>query len=470
MHGHETNTNTLLSAIKQELNFRDDLIIRPIITKETTIYFIYLNGAVDLKADEISLFMTAMDRKNNDLLGACFHLGAANIEANLAHHVQTILDHQLLVLSGFAVRVSIGKTYHRPIGESKTQEVVRGPKEAFTESIDTNQGMLRERLRNKDLSFVSLTMGKNTKTAVKVVYIADICPEKSVAEVLKRLSATSLDSILESHYLEVLLESKSKTVFPTVYNTERPDVITAGLLEGRIAIMVDGTPFVLLVPSLLFDYLQSSEDYYQRADIASAIRFLRLISFFISLLTPAVFLALTTFHQEVIPTPLLVSLAAQREGIPFPAIIEVLLMELTFELLREAGIRLPSAVGSAVSIVGALVLGQAAVDAGIVSSAMVIVVSITAISNFVFPSYDLAIAVRLLRFVFIIFANIFGLIGITLLLILLTYHLTTLDSLGLSYLTGLSPEVKDLKQDILKRQQLDQRKVLYPLRKILKKQ
>jgi spore germination protein KA len=254
---------------------------------------------------------------------------------------------------------------------------------------------------------------------------------------------------LESGYIEELIQDETYTPFPTVYNTERPDVIAAGLLEGRVAILIDGTPFVLLVPALFGQFNQAAEDYYQRADIGTLLRLLRYLSFFIALLGPSLYIAITTFHQEMIPTPLLISLAAQREGVPFPAFIEALVMELTFEILREAGVRLPRAVGQAVSIVGALVIGQAAVEAGIISAAMVIVVSVTAIASFVFPSYNMAISVRILRFGLMGLAASFGLFGITLGLIAIVLHLCSLRSFGIPYMSPFAPFILADQKDML---------------------
>jgi spore germination protein KA len=228
--------------------------------------------------------MIEKKRKNPDaLFFACQEMGPAEQEQTPRDYLNVILNHQLLVVCEVAVSVSIGKSHHRKIGEVKTQEVVRGPREAFTESVVVNQAMLRERLKNKRLMFQSLTLGTETKTDVKVVYLYGTCKKKLVDDIVKRLKEQPLAGILESHYVELLLETKVKTVFPTVYNTERPDVIAAGLLEGRCAIIVDGTPFVLMLPALMFDFLQSNEDYHQRADIASAIRLLRVLSFFIAL-------------------------------------------------------------------------------------------------------------------------------------------------------------------------------------------
>nr|WP_281280436.1 spore germination protein [Paenibacillus koleovorans] len=213
--------------------------------------------------------------------------------------------------------------------------------------------------------------------------------------------------------------------------------------------VVDGTPFVLLVPALFVQFMQSAEDYYQRAEFASLIRILRYVCLFISLLAPALYIAITTFHQELLPSSLLFSLAAQREGIPFPAFIEAVIMEITFEILREAGVRLPKTVGQAVSIVGALVIGQAAVDAGLVSPAMVIVVAITAISNFVIPSFSMGISIRILRFILMIFAATFGLFGVTVGLLAIVQHMVSLRSFGVPYMSPVAPFVVEDQKDTI---------------------
>ncbi|MED4797818.1 spore germination protein, partial [Priestia megaterium] len=268
-----------------------------------------------------------------------------------------------------------------------SQTVVRGPRDSFTETLRTNTALIRRRIKSPKLWIESQQIGEFTKTDIALVYIDGIADEQVIQEVKERLSKIDIDGILESGYIEELIQDEDYTPFPTMHNTERPDSVAAGLLEGRIAILVDGTPFVLMVPALFIQFFQAAEDYYQRADISTLIRLMRYMAFFLALLTPSAYIALTTFHQEMLPFALLISIAAQREGVPFPAIIEAFIMEITFEILREAGVRLPRAVGSAISIVGALVLGEAAVQAGLVSPAMVIVVSITAISNFVSPVY-----------------------------------------------------------------------------------
>lgn len=339
----------------------------------------------------------------------------------------------------------------RNVSEPTNQSVIRGPMEAFTENIRTNTALIRRKIKNNQLWLHEMQIGKVTKTNVAVMFVEGIAEQSLVDTVMSRLKAIQIDGILESGYIESFIQDKKLTPFPTVFNTERPDSVAAGLLEGRVAIIVDGTPFVLLVPSLFVQFFQSAEDYYQRSDISSLLRLLRYISFLITMLAPSVYIAITTFHQEMLPTNLLINLAAQREGVPFPAFIEALLMEITFEILREAGVRMPKTVGQAVSIVGTLVIGQAAVDAGIVSAAMVIIVSITAISSFVIPAVNFSIAVRMIRFPLMALSASFGLLGILFGLILLALHLSTLSSFGVPYLQSIAPFRSQDQKDVFVR-------------------
>ncbi|WP_409345680.1 spore germination protein [Paenibacillus sp. MBLB4367] len=336
----------------------------------------------------------------------------------------------------------------RSVQENQVQMVVRGPHEAFTENIRTNTALIRRRIRDRKLWLKTFSIGRVTKTDVAIMYIKGTVDDKIVEEVEKRLNSIDTDSILESGNIEEWIQDKTFTPFPTVFNTERPDTVAGNLLEGRVAILVDGTPVVLLVPVVFLQFLQSPEDYYQRSDFG-IIRMLRLLSLFISLNAPAMFIAITTFHQEMLPTTLMVSIAAQREGVPFPAAVEAFLMEGLFEILREAGIRMPRAIGSAISIVGALVLGEAAVQAGLVSPAMVIVVSITAITSFVFPSFSVSIPIRILRFFLMGLAASFGLYGMFVGVIGIMLHMCSLRSFGIPYMAPSAPMILDDQKDSL---------------------
>ncbi|NNV07852.1 spore germination protein [Geobacillus sp. C56-T2] len=357
----------------------------------------------------------------------------------------------ILLLDGAALAISASTKggQYRSIEEPQTQIAIRGPREGFTESLRTNTALIRRRIKNPNLWLETMQIGTVTQTDVAIMYVKGIANDEIIEEVKARLRRIDIDSVLESGYIEQLIEDQTFTTFPTTYHTERPDIVAANLLEGRVAIFVEGTPFVLVAPALFIQFFQAVEDYYARFDIATALRFLRVLIFFISLVAPAIYIAATTFHQEMIPTQLVIAIAAQRESVPFPAFVEALMMEVTFEVLREAGVRLPRAVGQAVSIVGALVIGQASVEAGFVSSAMVIVVSITAIASFATPSFAIAISARLIRFGLMFLAAMFGFYGIMMGILVMTIHLCSLRSFGVPYMSPLAPLIPSNTGDTL---------------------
>jgi spore germination protein len=350
-----------------------------------------------------------------------------------------------------AILMGIRGMEKRSINEPETESVVRGPREGFVENLRTNTSMVRRKLKTPHLKMKSMTLGRESNTSIVVTYMENIADPAIVQEVLLRLQKIDIDAVLESGYIEEFIQDSAFSPFPQIQYTERPDVVAAALLQGKIGIIVDGTPFVLLVPFVFTDILQASEDYYERFQISTLIRWLRYIFLVLSLLTPGLYVAITTFHQDLLPTSLLLSIAAAREAIPFPAVIEAFIMEITFEALREAGIRLPKSIGSAVSILGALVVGQAAVQAGIVSAPMVIVVSITGIASFTIPRFNGAIAIRMLRFPIIIAASIFGMFGILISVMLIIGHMANLRSFGIPYLSPVGPlSVGDLKDVVIR--------------------
>ncbi|MDZ5474039.1 spore germination protein [Bacillus sp. 31A1R] len=361
---------------------------------------------------------------------------------NLHQVTWNVLNGQaVLLVDGItkALTFKIGGTEQRAITEPSTQTILRGPKDGFIEDISTNISLIRKRIKNPRLKFERYHLGTDTKTTVNISYIENITNQDILDEVRKRIKKIEVGGVLDSGNIEEFITDKTLTPFPLVFNTERPDTIAGHLLEGKVAIMIDGSPFALSVPGVLVDFFESSEDYYQPYFMASFIRMVRYISFMIALVLPSLYVALSTYHHELMPTQLLISIQAQREGVPFPAVIEILVMELTFEILREAGIRMPRAVGQTVSIVGALVIGQAAVEAGLVSNVLVIIVALTAIASFVSPIYNFSISTRLLRFILILMAAGLGLYGILLFLILMVIHLVSLRSFGIPYLTPVAP-------------------------------
>lgn len=357
----------------------------------------------------------------------------------------------LLLMEGSkeVLAISLRGWKTRGIEEPQTESVVRGPREGFTETMRTNTAMLRRKIKNSDLVFEPFKIGVRTKTDVCVAYIKGLADPALIAEIGRRLKRINTDAILESGYIEQFIEDAPYSIFATVANSEKPDKVAAKLLEGRAAIIVDGTPFVLTVPAMFFESFQSAEDYYSRPFFASIIRVIRFIAFFISVTAPALYVALTTFHQEMIPTPLLLTMAAAHEGVPFPSVLEAGLMIVAFEILKEAGVRLPRPIGQAVSIVGALVIGEAAVSAGLIGAPMVIVVAVTAVASFVVPPQTDSGAI--MRFLLLVLAGFMGGFGIAIGILAIFLRMAALRSFGTPYLSPVAPFHKsDMKDSVIR--------------------
>ncbi|WP_340017067.1 spore germination protein [Paenibacillus sp. FSL K6-1318] len=381
---------------------------------------------------------------------------AAQVPLASVKHVETTTQAVQAILEGEALLLldgsKVGTAYplyqaaNRSTEEPLAESTVRGARDGFTESLTMNMSLLRKRIKTPALKIHTRNMGDRTNTSVSLIYMEGIIDPKLVKEVEVRLDDLKLRDVLESQYIEEGIVDQRYSPFPQMIATERPDVVASNLLEGRFAILVDGTPFTLIAPVTIFSMLQSPEDYYQNVFMSVFVRWLRYIFYVLSMLLPSAYVAITTFHQEMIPTVLLLSIARAREEIPFPALVEALIMEIAFEALREAGVRLPKQVGSAVSIVGALIIGQAATSAGIVSAPMIIIVAITGIASFMIPRYAASIATRLLRFPMMILAGTLGLTGVMLGVILVVIHLSSLRSFGTPYLSPVAPTMaKELK-------------------------
>ena len=360
----------------------------------------------------------------------------------------------LLLLDGCqqAVVIDAKGFPQRQVGKAENEVVLRGPQEAFTEAMRVNTALIRRHIRTNQLKLEEKTLGRYTRTQVAIVYLEGIVNENIVAEVQRRLDQLKdVDSILDGSCIEQYIEDRPFSVFPQMQYTERPDKVAASLLEGRIALIVDGSPNVLLLPLLFVQLLQSPEDYYTRMMPGTFMRWIRYMGLLIAILFPSLYVAITSYHPEMLPINLLLSIAAAREGVPFPAFVEALIMELCFELLREASIRLPGAIGNTIGIVGALVIGDAAVSAHLVAPQMVIVVAITAIGSFSVPSMEASYPVRLLRFPLMLLAAGFGLYGVALGILGILVHLVHLRSFGFPYLEPLAPFKTRELRDVLMR-------------------
>lgn len=339
--------------------------------------------------------------------------------------------------SVFILGTAQGKT--RNLDEPISEALVRGPRLGFTENLSVNTSLLRQQGENQHLAIIKMEVGTRIKKELVIAYIDEIAEPDLIEEVKKRISKINLDNLPESGYIEQLIEDNYLSPFPQVQSTERPDRVFAALMEGRVAILLDGTPFALIVPVTFNMLLQSPEDYYERWLPSSLIRLLRFLAAGITLFGPSIYIAFVSFHQGLIPTKLALSMMSTRQGVPFPALIEALIMEIAIEILREAGLRLPKPIGPTMGIVGGLVIGEAAVQAGIVSPIMVIVVALTAISSFAIPQYNAGISLRMLRFIAMLSAALFGLYGIILFFLFLCSHLVKLKSFGVPFVSPTVP-------------------------------
>jgi spore germination protein KA len=340
----------------------------------------------------------------------------------------------IMILDSFSKALIINTELweKRNVTEPQTESVVRGPREGFTENLQTNTTLLRRRIKSPKLKMENMIIGHKTSTNICIAYIEGVARPEIIELLRTRLNSINVDAILDSGYIEEYIEESPFSIFSTVGYSEKPDVIASKILEGRIAIISDGSPFVLTVPMLFIESFQTAEDYYVRAFYASITRLMRIFCFFIAVFAVPIFIALSTFHQELIPTTLLFTIATAREGTPFPVLFEALILVISFEILREAGLRLPRPIGQAISIVGALVMGDAAVSAGIVGAPMVITVAITAVAGFIIPSQ--ADSISILRIIMMILASVLGGFGIAIGFLGMLVQLANMTSFGVPYL------------------------------------
>jgi spore germination protein KA len=329
---------------------------------------------------------------------------------------------------------------HRGVEKPNNEIIIKGPQEAFNEVLRTNSAQIRKRLKDEDLIAEDITVGKVSRTPCTIMYIKDVANDALVAEIRRRLEGIRVDYMLDAGVLEQLIEDSTIYPSPQMISTERPDYVAELLVSGRVAIIVDGSPNVLVVPITAFDLMHSPEDNYIRYPYVNLLRYIRYVAGFVALLLPGLYVAVTNYHHEMIPTDLLLAIEASREKVPFPSLVEILLMELSFELIREAGLRVPGPIGPTLGIIGALILGQAAVAANIVSPILIIIVAVTGIGSFAIPNYSLAYSIRIMRFIFIFLGVLAGFLGITLGLFIAGSWSAALKSFGVPFMAPLGPK------------------------------
>lgn len=413
---------------------------------------VHIDGLVDQQLLQQSILHPLLHAKQSKS-GLNF-FKTESIKDYLMHHAIEVSDAEALTDSNKIVRkllsgavllfvdgldevlvLSVKKWISRTVDEPITEALVRGPRLSFIENIRDNTALLRRMTTDPNLTFQDFEVGERSKRQLTIAYVKDIANDELLGNVRNRINTLDIDHAAESGYIEQLIEDDYLSIFPQVQSTERPDRVMGAILEGRIAILLDGSSYALIVPATFSMMVQSPEDYYERWIPMSLIRLLRYAAAFLSIFLPSFYIAFVSFHQGLIPTDLALAIAGTRVGVPFPTIIEALLMEVSIELLREAGLRLPRPVGQTVGLVGALIIGEAAVQAGLVSPIMVIVVAATAIASFVSPHYGAGIALRMLRFLAMFSAAFLGLYGISLFFVSLCVHAVKLRSFGVPYVT-----------------------------------
>lgn len=442
----KNSVNNNIEYIKKMNNNSSDIVTRIIKKKNKIVGYIYLESVSS--DDKISDFLNkslvsnisftnVLNHLKNDIY--CSHITTCDNFEELFYYLSSGYTALFIDNEEKCIVVETKTTLDRGVSEGSSEPIVRGPKDSFTENHAINLGLIRKRIKDPNLIFDEIKVGRRTKTKVDIAYIKDVADINRVDKITKKIKTIDIDGILDSGYIREFLQNDSASLFPQMISTERPDLACSSLLDGKIVILVENTPYILIIPGLFVDFIHSPEDNYQKPLNATFNRILRIICFFTATFTPAIYISLMTFNPEIIPDQLLISLAIQRDGVPFPTAVEVLVFIITFEILRQADVHSPTVSGSAMNIVGALILGDAAVNAGIVSPIAIIVIAITSICELVFYDVDMINAIRQWRIIFIIASLFLGVVGVVAAMFIFISKLSSLISFGIPYLTPISP-------------------------------
>jgi spore germination protein KA len=453
----------------------NDLVIRPITIRNNpslVATFIYVDGLVAQDAISDLVIKPLMQQEQFD---ACVNQQDAiklivdgNVYFAAIKKRENICDLLDDILAGSAAlifdSINLAITFEakgfekRSISEPTGENVIKGAKDSFVETIRVNTATCRRKIKSPNLVIEETIVGRHSKTQIAIVYMKNIANKELVMEVKQRLDSIDIDRAITSGYIEEFIIDNKNSVFPQVLSTERPDKFCSNIMDGRVGIIIDGTPISFIIPATLMMFIQAPEDYAQQYIISSILRYLRYTAMFVTLLLPGFFVCITTFHLEMIPTELAISIAASREGVPFPMAIEVFIMLAAFELLVEAGLRLPKTLGQTISIVGAVVVGQSAVQAKLLSPATVVVVSLTAITSFTMPNQDFSNALRVWRLFIFLLSSFIGIFGLTSGLIFLIFHWSQMETYGVPYLSPFVSDENKKLQDTLFRSPLSKMK------------
>ncbi|GJM80503.1 spore germination protein [Paenibacillus sp. HMSSN-139] len=451
----EAELENNLSSIQSQMHNSADLVVRRlIIMGKRNAALLFLSSMTDQRLIQEGIvanlqlpFSSFEPKEGEEPMNPFDWVYRERVHANIGQQSSdwsVLLDllmkgQTLLLIDGYAEAMTFDTRMveKRAIEQPQTEQVIRGPRDGFIEQLETNLSLIRYRLQSADLVIETGELGRRTKSKTVVCYIDGIADPHLVGEVMRRLAKIDIDGIIDAGYIEQFIEDQPISPFPQIQNTERPDKTVAALLEGRVAILVDGSSFALIVPALFDQFFQTVDDYSERFMIASLLRLVRLIALLFSVFFPSLYVSVISYNPELLPTDFAVAISGGRAGVPFPAMLEVLIMEASMEILREATIRLPQMIGGALSIVGVLVIGQAAVSAGLSSPITVVIVALTTIGSFATPAYNTAIAMRMLRFPLIVLAGLFGLYGVMIGSIFIINHLLYLESFGVPFLQSI---------------------------------
>lgn len=456
-----TEINKNLDFLKSKYNTMicADIIIREFnmfaYNENHKCFIIYIDGLADSDSNNDFILKPLMFGKNKNVTpfngNLLEYVDNCLLPQNSVEKVQDFQD----VFSGInmgdcllfidtldtAFDIDVKSYPQRGISNPENESVIKGPQEGFIENFRTNTAILRRIVNNENLVIETIPVGKISKTKCGVCYLQNIANSDLVSEAKYRLNNLDIDSLLSTGQLEQLIETDEGFGIPQVLSTERPDKCAKYLFQGRVVILVNGNPYAIILPATIEDFLFSPEDTNLRPLFANFLRSVRILATLITLLLPGIYMAISNFHQEILPTPLLFSILAARSNVPFPVTFEILLMEISFELIREANLRVPSLIGSSIGIVGALILGDAAVNAGIVSPTLIIIVAITGIASFTIPDFSFGFHVRVFRFWFIALGSTAGFLGIGAGLFIYVSMICSLKSFGVPYTTPIAPDV-----------------------------
>ncbi|WP_340386357.1 spore germination protein [Paenibacillus sp. FSL E2-0151] len=430
-----------ISYVEQSLYCTDDLKQQQLLLNGVQSVLLYIDSLVDQEIIQTHV-LTALNGQAHSQIYPSFTTLESRKDTDLQRGIDSLIQGKCLyIIDGhpeFHI-LSTEKMYVRSTTEPENEGVIRGPHNGFVEQLSVNLNLIRRQIISPSLIVRYFNVGEKTHTKIAVVYLQDLANPELVNEVKERITSISSDMVLAPGFIEEFMEDNPFSLFPQQLNTERPDRVIANLMEGRVAILAEGSPSALIAPVTFFAFYQSPDDYHGRWIVSSFLRLIRMMSFVIAFTLPAVYIATISFHSAILPIELAHTIKKSLQNIPFPALVEAMLLELIFEVLREAGVRLPSRVGQTIGIVGGLVIGDAIVRAGLVSYTMIIVVSLTAISSFLVPSHEMSSAVRILRFPMMIGAALFGYIGIAFGLVILTIHLCKMENFGSPYFAPVAP-------------------------------